>query len=178
MSTEAGVLLPSTSSWSASSANWFALPARPAVRLLFRAVTELWLAAMRPLCRREVRGQRVGRQVGRGRQGVDLVLQVHDGRRVVGRRGGVGRDACGVGGRVRDRRVGGEHGGQLPGGDAALGRRAAIVQDVACDATLEQGHVRFLLVQHRHARAAERDHLQRDQVDVELLSAVRLKIFE
>ena len=48
MSTLVGVLLPSTSSCSASSADWLAFPASPVVRLVFRAVRLDWLAAREP----------------------------------------------------------------------------------------------------------------------------------
>ena len=47
-STEAGVLLPSTSTWRASRADWLALAARPRVRLVLTAVRPEALAAMRP----------------------------------------------------------------------------------------------------------------------------------
>ena len=47
-STEAGVLLPLTSTCRASRADWFALPARPWVRLVFTATKPEALAAMEP----------------------------------------------------------------------------------------------------------------------------------
>ena len=47
-STEAGVLLPLTSTWRASKADWLALVARPWVRLVFTATRPEALAAMGP----------------------------------------------------------------------------------------------------------------------------------
>ena len=47
-STEAGVLLPSTSSCSASRALWFAFEASPVVRLVLRLAMDEELAATRP----------------------------------------------------------------------------------------------------------------------------------
>ena len=47
-STEAGVLLPLTSTWRASRADWLALAARPTVKLVFTAARPEALAAREP----------------------------------------------------------------------------------------------------------------------------------
>ena len=47
-STEAGVLLPLTSTWRASRADWLALLAKPWVRLVLTAINPEALAAMEP----------------------------------------------------------------------------------------------------------------------------------
>ena len=47
-STEAGVLLPLTSTWRASRADWLAFVAKPWVRLVLTAINPEALAAMEP----------------------------------------------------------------------------------------------------------------------------------
>ena len=86
----------------------------------------------------EVRSQSVGRQVRRCGQGTDLPLQRSDG-------GGVGADVRGVLGGFRERRVGRQDGGELPGGDALQlddrRRCHAVVEDPAGEGGWKKAHL-------------------------------------
>ena len=130
------MLLPSTSTWRASRADWLALAARPRVRLV--------LTAVRPeggdeaLRRGEVAGQSVGGEVRGCGQCGHLALQGRDGCRVRADVGGV-LGAC-LQGRVRR-----EDCGQLPCGDALelydRRLRDAVVQDPPREGGWKQGHI-------------------------------------
>ena len=95
--------------------------------------------------------QRIGREVRRRWGGGHLCLQRGHG-------GRVGPNGGGVGGRVREGRIGRQDRGQLPcrdalhldGGDGGL----AIVEDVPGDGRLEKTHA-LLSVEARHARRAQ-----------------------
>ena len=86
----------------------------------------------------EVRGQSVGGEVLWGRQGADLALQRSDG-------GGICTDVRSVLGGFRERRVGRQDGGQLPGGDALQlddrWLRHSVVEDPAGEGGWEKAHL-------------------------------------
>ena len=87
-------------------------------------------AAARPLRGGQVGGQGVGGQIRGAGQPRHLGLQGGHGRGVRGHSGGVGANGRSVRGRVRQRRVGGQHGGQLAGRDAGDLGGPPLVEDV------------------------------------------------
>ena len=86
----------------------------------------------------EVRGQSVGGEVRGCGQGADLALQRCDGC-------GIGADVRGVLGGFRERCVGRQDGGELPGGDALQlddrGLCHAVVEDPAGEGGWEKAHL-------------------------------------